>query len=379
MITDGWRSTEVRDALDLCLSCKGCSADCPVGVDVATYKSEFLHHHYQGRLRPASHYTMGWLPLLARPAARIPRLVNALTSSWLAPALKRLGGIAAQRDVPRFADRTFLSWFRRRTPQGDGRRGPVMLWVDSFNNHFSPEVLAAGVAVLEHAGFRVRVPDGTQCCGLTWITTGQLGVARRIARRTTAALRPAVRAGVPVVGLEPSCTAALRDDLPALLDGDEDARALGRSTLTLAELLVDHAPGWQPPQIEARSISQTHCHQHATSGFGADSTLLARMGVDNTALASGCCGLAGNFGFERGHYEVSVAAGEQVLLPAVRAAGADTRILADGFSCRTQIAQQTSRHGTHLAQLIAHALPPSGTSGRPASPALPSDKEHTRD
>ncbi|MEU7432330.1 FAD-linked oxidase C-terminal domain-containing protein [Streptomyces sioyaensis] len=379
VITDGWRSTEVRDALDLCLSCKGCSADCPVGVDVATYKSEFLHHHYQGRLRPASHYSMGWLPLLARPAARVPRLVNALTSSRLAPALKRLGGIAAQREVPRFADQTFLSWFRRRTPQGDGRRGPVMLWADSFNNHFSPEVLSAGVAVLEDAGFRVQVPDGTQCCGLTWITTGQLGVARRIARRTTAALRPAVRAGIPVVGLEPSCTAALRSDLPELLDGDEDARALGRSTRTLAELLVHQAPDWQPPQIEARSISQTHCHQHATAGFGADSTLLARMGIDNTTLDSGCCGLAGNFGFERGHYEVSVAAGEQGLLPAVRAAAADTRILADGFSCRTQIAQQTPRHGTHLAQLIAHALPPSGTSGRPASPALPTDKEHARD
>ncbi|TXD00064.1 FAD-binding and (Fe-S)-binding domain-containing protein [Streptomyces sp. ISID311] len=379
VITDGWRSTEVRDALDLCLSCKGCSADCPVGVDVATYKSEFLHHHYQGRLRPASHYSMGWLPLLARPAARVPRLVNALTSSRLAPALKRLGGIAAQREVPRFADQTFLSWFRRRTPQGDGRRGPVVLWADSFNNHFSPEVLSAGVAVLEHAGFRVQVPDGTQCCGLTWITTGQLGVARRIARRTTAALRPAVRAGIPVVGLEPSCTAALRSDLPELLDGDEDARALGRSTRTLAELLVHQAPDWQPPQIEARSISQTHCHQHATAGFGADSTLLARMGIDNTTLDSGCCGLAGNFGFERGHYEVSVAAGEQVLLPAVRAAAADTRILADGFSCRTQIAQQTPRHGTHLAQLIAHALPASGTSGRPASPALPNDKEHARD
>ncbi|MFI2185233.1 FAD-binding and (Fe-S)-binding domain-containing protein [Streptomyces sioyaensis] len=379
VITDGWRSTEVRDALDLCLSCKGCSADCPVGVDVATYKSEFLHHHYQGRLRPASHYSMGWLPLLARPAGRVPRLVNALTSSRLAPALKRLGGIAAQREVPRFADQTFLSWFRRRTPQGDGRRGPVMLWADSFNNYFSPEVLIAGVAVLEHAGFRVQVPDGTQCCGLTWITTGQLGVARRIARRTTAALRPAVRAGIPVVGLEPSCTAALRSDLPELLDGDEDARALGRSTRTLAELLVHDAPDWQPPQIEARSISQTHCHQHATAGFSADSTLLARMGIDNTTLDSGCCGLAGNFGFERGHYEVSVAAGEQVLLPAVRAAAADTRILADGFSCRTQIAQQTPRHGTHLAQLIAHALPPSGTSGRPASPALPTAKENARD
>ncbi|MGW2328299.1 FAD-binding and (Fe-S)-binding domain-containing protein [Streptomyces sp. NPDC001700] len=358
VITDGWRSREVRDALDLCLSCKGCNTDCPVGVDMATYKSEFLHHHYKRRVRPASHYSMGWLPLLSRPAARMPRLVNALTSSRLAPLVKRLGGIAAEREIPRFAEQTFLSWFRTRTPGTGGHRGPVVLWVDSFNNHFTPDVLRAGVAVLENAGFQVQVPDGTQCCGLTWITTGQLGVARRIARRTVAALAPAVRAGIPVVGLEPSCTAALRSDLPELLDGDGggDARALARATLTLAELLVHHAPDWQPPAIEARSISQTHCHQHATSGFGADSTLLHRMGVDNTTLDAGCCGLAGNFGFERGHYDVSVAAGEEALLPAVRAAAPGTYVLADGFSCRTQIAQRTDRTGTHLAQLMTRAL-----------------------
>jgi len=367
VITDGWRSTEVRDALDLCLSCKGCSADCPVEVDMATYKAEFLHHHYKGRIRPASHYTMGWLPLLSRWAARVPRLVNSLTASRLAPIVKRLGGIDGRREIPRFADETFLARFRRRTPRGDGHRGPVMLWVDSFNNHFTPEVLEAGVAVLEDAGFRVQVPDGTQCCGLTWITTGQLDMARRIARRTVNALAPAVSSGTPVVGLEPSCTAALRTDLPELLAGDDLARALAGATVTLAELLTRHAPDWQPPRIDAHSISQTHCHQHATSGFGADSELLGRMGVDNTTLASGCCGLAGNFGFERGHYDVSVAAGEQVLLPAVREAAPGTHVLADGFSCRTQIAQQTDRTGTHLAQLIARALPPA------------TDKEQIRD
>ncbi|GCB51348.1 FAD-binding and (Fe-S)-binding domain-containing protein [Streptomyces sp. NL15-2K] len=357
VITDGWRSAEVRDALDLCLSCKGCSADCPVGVDMATYKSEFLYHHYRRRVRPVSHYTMGWLPRLSRLAARMPRPVNALTASRLAPVVKRLGGIAAQREIPRFADETFLTWFRRRTPPGDGGRGPVMLWVDSFNNHFTPEVLRAGVAVLENAGFRVQVPGGTQCCGLTWITTGQLGIARRIAQRSVNTLASAVELGMPVVGLEPSCTAVLRTDLPELLDGDGRARALAGATVTLAELLVHRAPDWQPPRIDARSISQTHCHQHATSGFSSDSALLHRMGVDNTTLESGCCGLAGNFGFERGHYDVSVAAGEQVLLPAVRSAAPDTHILADGFSCRTQIAQQTDRTGTHLAQLIARTLP----------------------
>ncbi len=300
---------------------------------------------------------MGWLPLVSRIAARMPRLVNALTASRLAPALKRLGGIAAERDVPGLADQTFLAWFHARTPEGDGRRGPVVLWVDSFNNHFTPDVLKAGVAVLEDAGYRVRVPDGTQCCGLTWLTTGQLGVARRIARRTATALAPDTRAGIPVVGLEPSCTAALRTDLPELLGGDADARALARSTLTLAELLLHRTPGWQPPRLDTRSISQTHCHQHATSGFTADSELLRAMGVDNRVLHSGCCGLAGNFGFERGHYDVSVAAGEQALLPAVRAAAPDTVVLADGFSCRTQITQLTDRGGTHLAELIARALP----------------------
>ncbi|GAA1005840.1 lactate dehydrogenase [Acrocarpospora pleiomorpha] len=356
VITSGWRSEEVRDALDLCLSCKGCSVDCPVGVDVASYKSEFLHQHYSGRIRPASHYSMGWLPLLSRVAARTPRLVNAVTSSRLAPLLKKAGGIAAQREIPRFAERTFLDWFRARDPRGDGHRGPVLLWVDSFNNHFSPQVLQAGVVVLEHAGYRVQVPRGTQCCGLTWITTGQLGIARRVAARTTRALTEVVDRGIPVVGLEPSCTAALKTDLPDLLADDPVARGLADAISTFAELLTQRTPGWKPPRIEVTSLSQTHCHQHATSGFGADAALLAAAGVDNQVLDSGCCGLAGNFGFEDGHYDVSIAAGEQVLLPAVRAAAPDTVVLADGFSCRTQIAQATDRTATHVAELIATRL-----------------------
>ncbi|WP_283135004.1 FAD-binding and (Fe-S)-binding domain-containing protein [Rhizohabitans arisaemae] len=357
VITGGWRSTEVRDVLDLCLSCKGCSVDCPVGVDVASYKSEFLYHHYRRRLRPASHYSMGWLPLLSWVAARMPGAVNAVTSSRLAPLIKRVGGIAAEREIPRFADRTFLSWFRARSPAGTGERGPVTLWVDSFNNHFSPQVLRAGVRVLEDAGYRVRVPRGTQCCGLTWISTGQLGVARRIAVRTARALRAGVAEGVPIVGLEPSCTAALKQDLPELLDGAPLARDLSALTVTFAELLMERTPGWDPPRVEVSAISQTHCHQHATSGFGADTALLSALGVDNRVLDSGCCGLAGNFGFEKGHYQVSRAVGEQVLLPAVRQAPPDTVVLADGFSCRTQIDQATDRTGVHLAELIARALP----------------------
>lgn len=310
VISDGWRSREVRDALDLCLSCKGCSSDCPVGVDMATYKSEFLHHHYSGRARPLSHYSMGWLPLWSRLAAHAPRLVNAVTRSSLAPLIKRLGGIASQRAIPSFAGETFLDWFGHRDGVDEGK--PVLLWVDSFNNHFSPHVLRAAVTVLEAAGFRVHVPPGTQCCGLTWISTGQLKIARRMAGRAVAALE--TLPDMPVVGLEPSCTSALRSDLPRLLDTPA-ARNAAERVHTFAELLLRHAPHYTPPRIDVRSLSQTHCHQHADTGFGADSELLRRAGVDNTVLDSGCCGLAGNFGFERGHYDVSAAAAEQVLLP----------------------------------------------------------------
>ncbi|MBT2231910.1 FAD-binding and (Fe-S)-binding domain-containing protein [Nonomuraea sp. NEAU-A123] len=349
VITDGWRSREVRDALDLCLSCKGCSSDCPVGVDVASYKSEFLYHHYRHRLRPMSHYSMGWLPLLSRLAGRAPRLANAVTHSALAPALKRLGGIARQRPIPSFADQTFLRWFRSR-PQGPSGR-PVLLWVDSFNNHFSPQVLRAGVEVLESAGFQVRVPQGTQCCGLTWLTTGQLGQARRVAARTVAAVER--HPDMPIVGLEPSCTVALRSDLPNLLDTAAARRTADRVT-TFAEALVDS--DYEPSRLDTLSLSQTHCHQHADSGSAASSELLRRAGVDNTELASGCCGLAGNFGFERGHYEVSVAAAQQVLLPRIRGASAETVVLADGFSCRTQIDQLTDRTAHHVAELLAAAV-----------------------
>ncbi|MER5673718.1 FAD-binding and (Fe-S)-binding domain-containing protein [Pseudonocardia alni] len=372
VITDGWRSTEVRDALDLCLSCKGCSSDCPVGVDVATYKSEFLHHHYARRVRPPSHYSMGWLPLLSQVAALAPRAVNRITGSRLAPLLKRAGGIAPERELPRFARRTFRAAFAGHVPGGTGERGPVLLWVDSFADHFAPEVLHAGVAVLEDAGYRVEIPAGRQCCGLTWVTTGQLGVARRVMARTVAALAGPVARGVPVVGLEPSCTAALRTDLTEVLDGDPAARAVAAAVRTLAEQLGEHTPGWTPPRMTRSSISQTHCHQHATAGFSADAALLAAAGVDNRVLDSGCCGLAGNFGFEAGHYEVSRSIAEQVLLPEVRAAAPGTVVLADGFSCRTQIGRTGERPAVHLAELLAEGIAARNRDEEQGRPERPS-------
>ena len=361
LITDGWRSAEVLDALDLCLSCKGCRTDCPVGVDMATYKAEFLHHHYAGRIRPRSHYSMGWLPLWARAgsiAPRVPGLVNAATQApVLAPAIRRLGGIAPRRRLPRFAAEPFTRWFRRRRPAaGDARRPRVLLWPDTFDNYLTPGVARAATEVLEAAGFQVVLPPRGVCCGLTWISTGQLGVARRVLRRTLRVLDAAIEAGLPVVGLEPSCTAVLRGDLAELLPGHAAADRLARQTFTLAEFLTDHAPGWRPPRLDRSTIAQTHCHQHAVMGFEADEELLARMGVDNRTLDAGCCGLAGNFGFEPGHDDISRACGERVLLPAVRAADPGTLVLADGFSCRTQIAHETDREAIHLAELLRMAL-----------------------
>ena len=358
-VPDGWRSQEVLEALDLCLACKGCKVDCPVNVDVATYKAEFLAHHYARRIRPRSHYSMGWLPLFSVAARRRPGPVNALARApGLSGLLKRAGGIAPERDLPLFADTPFDTWWRHRGPSPEGTRGRVVLWPDTFTNTFHPGVGRAAVAVLEDAGFTVEVPDRAVCCGLTWISTGQLGVAKRVLRRTLRVLQEPIRAGVPVVGLEPSCTAVFRSDGPELLSTDEDMRRLASQTLTLAELLQSKAPEWKPPHVGGEAVVQAHCHQHAVLGEDSEMRLLERAGVEAELLQSGCCGLAGNFGFERGHYEISMASAERVLLPRLRAADRSTAVLANGFSCRTQIHQaRIDREAVHVAELLAAALP----------------------
>lgn len=368
VVTRGWRSTEVRDTLDLCLSCKACQVDCPVSVDMATYKSEFLYHHYHRRLRPAAHYTMGWLPMWSRLTSRMTRTANAVLRSPIAPILKQLGGVAAEREIPRFARRSFSSTRKNSTVPAPSDR-TVVLWVDTFNNFFTPHVLHAAVEVLESAGYSIVTPPGTQCCGLTWITTGQLGIAKRVIKRTLKALRPFLVSGYPIVGLEPSCTVTLRTELPAILPDDPLAQTVAAGTVSLSELLHDRTPGWAPPPLPAESISQTHCHQNATYGSNADQELLRQMGVRNHQLPPGCCGLAGNFGFERGHYAVSVAVGEQALLPAVRSADADTLVLADGFSCRIQISQLSNREPRHLAEVLAAAIRASRGAEKTGQPA----------
>nr|WP_238598679.1 FAD-binding and (Fe-S)-binding domain-containing protein [Saccharothrix sp. ALI-22-I] len=345
VVRDGWRSEEVRDALDLCLGCKGCKRDCPVDVDMATYKAEFLHHHYRGRVRPAAHYSMGWLPLWLRLG-----LVNGVSARF-----SRFGGVTPERSLPTPV-RSFQSRFAPVVHGGTVNRATagdrVLLFPDTFTNHFEPGIGFDAAAVLGHAGQGVEVPKSAVCCGLTWFSTGQLGMARRVIRRTARALRRWTADGVPVIGLEPSCTAFLRSDALEVAGDDPDVMRLAKSVRTFAEHV---SPLLEPLSGSERAVVQPHCHQYAELGLDADRELLAKAGV-SASMLEGCCGLAGNFGFERGHYDVSMAVGEQTLFPAVRAADADTAIVADGFSCRTQVRHGSDTEPVHTATLLRRRL-----------------------
>jgi FAD/FMN-containing dehydrogenase/Fe-S oxidoreductase len=372
-VTDGWRSEEVKDALDLCLACKGCKTDCPANVDMATYKAEFLAQHYRHRLRPRADYATGWLPAVAAVVARTkagPALNSLTRRRVVARAATRLAGLE-DRPIPAFAPATLQQWWSQRVPDAaavsrSGTRGTVLLWPDTFTNHFHPRIGRAAVEVLQAAGWDVTIPAEPLCCGLTWISTGQLDIARRVLRRSVRRLAPHVRDGGLVLGLEPSCTSVFRSDLHELFPDDQDAHRLKDHTVTLAELLGERTEGWEPPRASSgvQALAQVHCHQHAVLKWDADRELLERAGVDVERLDSGCCGLAGNFGFTAGHGEVSRALAEQTLLPRLREADGDTVVLADGFSCRTQIHDLDSggREGVHLAELLADLMHDQHTS-----------------
>ncbi len=359
-VTDGWRSREVFDALDLCLACKGCKKDCPVDVDMATYKAEFLAHFWKGRLHPRSDYAMGFLPIVAGVITRLRLgpVVNLITH---AGGLRRIAVWAAgveNREIPLFASRSLQSWFARRHNAAPGHRGTVMLWPDTFTNNFHPHIGQAAVEVLESAGWRVTMPASPLCCGLTWISTGQLATAKTILTHTIRALADHAQSGGFIVGLEPSCTAVFRSDMKDLLPETESVDIVAEKVVTLAELLHDHTPGWTPPSSDRHAIIQLHCHQHAVLGNDSDMAILQDMGMTPEHLKSGCCGLAGNFGFQPGHLDVSQKCAERVMLPAVRSADGETVVMADGFSCRTQIHEFDSngRDAVHLAEVLRAAL-----------------------
>ncbi|UPK75880.1 FAD-binding protein [Nocardioidaceae bacterium SCSIO 66511] len=351
-VTKGWKSPEVHEALDLCLSCKGCVHDCPTGIDMATYKAEVLHQTYRKRIRPRSHYLLGWLPRWARLSAPIAWLANVIL---MTPGLRSIArwaaGVDQRRSLPTFATTTLRKWAKRRDASAQGRHGDVVIWADSFTDYFSTDAGKAAVDVLEDAGYSVRVLDKSACCGLTWISTGQLDAARRMVAGTVATLHQVVSSGTPVVGLEPSCLAVLRSDALDLVD-DPRAAEVAEGVLTLSELL-ERTPDWTPPDLSGTEIvAQPHCHHASVLGWRADAALLERSGASVRRMG-GCCGLAGNFGVEKGHYEVSVAVAEHQLLPAVREAGPGTVVLADGFSCRTQLDDLADVRAMHLAELLA--------------------------
>jgi Fe-S oxidoreductase len=345
--TLGFDDPAVSDALDLCLSCKGCARDCPTGIDMATYKSETLSQKYRRRLRPRSHYALGQLPRWARMTP--PRLANALLRSKTVGRLaKSAAGVDQRRRLPRFSDRPLRSGDARLAANVD-----VWIWADSFTDRFAADTGRAAIELLESMGLRAAIIPEHACCGLTWITTGQLAAARRIVGRAVATLHPYVASGVPVIALEPSCLAAIREDAGQLVDDPRAAEVSG-GVRSLAELLAERvrAGRWTPPDLTGvEVVAQPHCHHHAVLGWETDAALLARTGATVTRVG-GCCGLAGNFGVEQGHYEVSVQVAEHDLLPAVRNAGADAVVLADGFSCRTQLDDLAGRRALHLAELL---------------------------
>jgi FAD/FMN-containing dehydrogenase/Fe-S oxidoreductase len=353
----GWRDDSVKEALDLCLSCKGCKGDCPVNVDIATYKAEFLSHYYQRRLRPRNAYAFGLIYWWARLASHMPRLVNAVTHVPLLSNLAKFAaGMAMEREIPTFAPQTFSAWFRQR-----GERNvdcpPVLLWPDTFNNYFHPETAQAAVEVLENVGYRVVLPPRSLCCGRPLYDYGMLMLARYLLKQILTTLRPQIQEGLPVVVLEPSCAAVFRDELLNLLPHDEDAKRLSQQTFLLSEFLRKKAVDCRLPKMKRKAIVHGHCHHKAIMTMKDEDAVLQRLGLDYTMLDSGCCGMAGAFGFEAGeHYEVAMKCGERVLLPAVRAAEKDSLIIADGFSCREQIAQASDRHALHLAQVIQLAM-----------------------
>jgi FAD/FMN-containing dehydrogenase/Fe-S oxidoreductase len=356
VIKDGWRDQHVKDSLDLCLSCKGCKSDCPVGVDAATYKAEFLSHYYANRFQSRSAYAFANIDIWARMASHAPRMVNLTTQL---PALrdiaKLIAGMPRERTIPSFADETFRAWFNRRkskNPDGD----LVLLWPDTFNNYFHPETAKAAVDVLEHGGFRVQLPKRILCCGRPLYDFGMLDRAKRLLLRTLRVLAEEISAGIPVVILEPSCAAVFRDEMLNLFPKNELARRLSGQTFLLSEFLRREADRFRLPELNRKAIVHGHCHHKSIMKMTDEEEVLRSLGIAYEQPAPGCCGMAGSFGFEKEKYDISIAIGELELLPAVRQAPEDYLIIADGFSCREQISQCTKRHAMHLAEVIQMGL-----------------------
>ena len=365
------RASRCSEALDLCFACKGCKSDCPVNVDMATYKAEFLSHYYWAGFRPPAAYAMGLIYWWSGLAAKAPWLANFLTGApVLGSIAKRIAGIAPQRRIPRYAPQTFRAWWAQR--EGAGRRRAyaaadggsaqrqdrrrVLLWPDTFNNHFHPDTAKAAVTVLEDAGFEVVIPRATLCCGRPLQDWGMLGLAKGLLKQVMRELKPEIDAGTPIVGLEPSCVTSFRDEIVNFFPRRAAARRVKEQTYILSEFLEKFAPGYRAGRLSGRAVVHGHCHHKSVLGMGAEEAVLRKLGLAFEQPEASCCGMAGAFGFEASHYDVSMAAGERALLPAVRAADGETLVISDGFSCREQIDQGSGRTALHLAEVLEMAI-----------------------
>jgi Fe-S oxidoreductase len=364
VLDTGWQNESVREALDLCLSCKACKSECPVNVDVATYKAEFLAHYDGDRLRKPQHYAFGFMDRLAHAASFIPgltpRLANLpLAISGASHAIKAILGVAQQRRLPQFAPRSFQHSRQQLSSKSPAARA-VLLWPDTWNNYYYPQSLHAAAQVLQTAGFAIEVPRRHVCCGRPLYDFGFLKQARAYLLNILENFAPQIDAGLPFVFLEPSCASVFRDELVNFFPTDDRAKRLREHTLLLSEFLARDAPNFQPPQLPgSKIVLHGHCHHKSVMKMTDEVAILRRTSADVTLLDSGCCGMAGPFGFEREKFAVSQALGERVLLPAVRAAASETILVADGFSCREQISQNTSRRAVHFAEVIIPS--PSGS------------------
>lgn len=359
VIRDQWRDDHVKSSLDLCLSCKGCKKDCPVAVDVPTYKAEYLSHYYEGKLRPLNHYAFAHIDRWASIASRFAPLTNWFTQTrWVSDVAKRMAGISSRRGIPVLARDSFRKWLeRRRVPHNGNTQPPtVVLWPDTFNNYFHPETASAAVKVLETAGYNVRIPDGNVCCGRPLYDFGMLDRAKKLLLRTLDTLEAEIASDLPIVVLEPSCASVFRDELLNLLPDHPQAQKLASQVFLLAEFLERKAGDFSLPQISGKAFLHGHCHQKSVMNMTDEEAILRRLGLDYRAPAQGCCGMAGAFGFEKEKYDVSIAIAELELLPALRSVPSDWLIIADGFSCREQIRQCTGRRALHLADVLSLAI-----------------------
>ena len=368
VIRDGWQDEHVKKAMDLCLSCKACKSECPANVDMATYRAEFLSHYYEQRARPLNAYAFGRIDLWARLASVFPGSVNFINRrSIVKLLLNRILGLAPQRQMPQFAATSFQRWLRNRQvvkpsegakhSRSNGALKPeVVLWVDTFNNYFHPETSRAALEVLEDAGFQVTTSQQHLCCGRPLYDFGMLDEAKKYLQRILQVLGPQIDARLPIVVLEPSCASVFRDELVNLFPSDARAKKLRAQTFLLSEFLQHHAPGYQPDQLARRLLVHGHCHHKALMKMTDEEALLRKLGAEVHTPDSGCCGMAGGFGFEKDKFKISQAIGERVLLPAVRLEPRETLIVADGFSCREQIRQATGREAMHLSEVLRLAM-----------------------